>query len=245
MKILAIVSGEYGKRHVENIQKNGPHSWKINIWQAPAIFPMIIDEPEDFLPPAMQPADLILSFAEHKGMAELLPEIARRTGAQAVIVAVDNETWLPRGLATQLRGWLAEMNVACATPKPLCTLTESDYKTTRSQRESYHSPQISEFARYFRQPELTIEVDPENETIASIEVRRDATCGCARYVAQRLVGLSTSQVEEKADLLHHHYPCLASMVKLDDYGHETLMMESGDMLKASIRRNLTDSRSRR
>src|SRR5512144_511799 len=144
MNILAIISGEYGRRHVANIQQHGPKSWKIETWQAPAILPLIIDYPEDYLPEAMPPADLILSFSEHKGVAELLPEIAMKTGARAVIVAVDSEAWLPRGLARQLRSWLAAINVACATPKPLCTLTETDYKITRRQREGYESSLISE-----------------------------------------------------------------------------------------------------
>jgi hypothetical protein len=234
LKILAIISGEYGKRHVENIQKHGPQGWQIEVWQAPAILPPVIDYPEDYLPEQMPAADLILSFAEHKGVAELLPDIATLTDAQAVLVAVDNEAWLPRGLARQLKGWLLAMQVDCATPKPLCTLTETDYKVTRRKRETYTSPLIAEFARYFGQPDLKITVDPETRTISAVEVRRDAVCGCIRHVAERLVGVPVDEAEEKAGLLHHHYPCLASMVKLDDYNHDTLMHESGHMLRDNI-----------
>jgi thymidylate synthase len=234
LKILAIISGEYGRRHVENIERHGPESWQVEVWQAPGILPLVIDYPEDYLPEEMPPADLILSFAEHKGVAELLPDIALLTGAKAVLVSVDNEAWLPRGLARQLKGWLSAINVACATPKPLCTLTGTDYKITRRHRESYDSPEIGEFARYFGQPDLEITVDPQTRTIAAAQVRRDAACGCARHVAERLVGLSVDEAEEKAGLLHHHFPCLASMVKLDDYNHDTLMHESGHMLQDNI-----------
>ena len=234
MKILAIISGEYGRRHVENIQAHGPESWQVQVWQAPAILPPVIDYPEDYIPAEMPPADLILSFAEHKGVAELLPDIAVLSGAKAVIVAVDNEAWLPRGLARQLKGWLSAIHVACATPKPLCTLTGKDYKITRRQRESYESTEIAEFARYFGQPDLEIIVDPETRTIASAQVRRDAVCGCVRHVAERLVGVHVDEAEGKAGLLHHHFPCLASMVKLDDYNHDTLMHESGHMLQDNI-----------
>ncbi len=234
MKILAVISGEYGKRHVKNIQQYAPETWQVQAWQAPAVLPLVIDYPEDYLPEQLPASDLILSFAENKGVAELLPDIALMTGAKAVIVAVDNEAWLPRGLGRQLQGWLAKMDVACATPKPLCTLTEHDYKVTRRQRERYESPLIREFARYFGQPDLEITVDPETRTIAAAEVRRDAACGCIRHVAERLVGLSVDEAEEKAGLIHHHFPCLASMVKLDDYNHDTLMHESGNMLKDNL-----------
>ena len=234
MKILAIISGEYGERHLKNIKTNGPSSWSIETWQAPTILPPVIDYPEEYIPETFAPADLILSFAEHRGVAELLPEIAELNGAKAVIAAVDNENWLPRGLARQLRGWLEKMDVACATPKPLCSLTEYDYGITRRDRITYESPLISEFAHYFGQPDLKVEVDPESRTIAVAEVKRDAVCGCARHVAAGIIGLSVNETEEKAGLLHHHFPCLASMTKLDDFNHDTLMHESGHLVVNNI-----------
>jgi len=234
MRILAIISGEYGQRHVNNIRAHGPDDWTIEVWQAPAVLPPIVDYPEDHLPDELPPADLILSFAEHKGVAELLPDIARMTGARAVIVAVDNESWLPRGLARQLRGWLQDMGVACATPKPLCSLTETDYGIARRKRIEYSDPFIAEFARHFGQPELRITVDPQTRRITSAEVVRDAVCGSTRYVAEKLVGVSADDAEQEAGLLHHHYPCLASMSKDRDY-NDTLMHVSGNILKDNVR----------
>jgi len=119
MKILVVVTGEYGKRHLKNIREYGPKSWEIETWQAPPVFPPFIDDPEDFLPDQLPAADLILSFAEHKGAAELLPDIAKMVKAKAVLVAVDDELWLPRGLDRQLHGWLEEAGVDCVTPKPM------------------------------------------------------------------------------------------------------------------------------
>lgn len=235
MRILVILTtGEYGQRHLANIQKHKPENWQITTWQAASRYPLVIDYPEDFLPENLDPADLILSFAENRSVAELLPDIAQMTGAKGVIAAVDNEDWLPRGLARQLTGWLERMGVACATPKPLCSLTQSDYKITRRERQSYNCREISEFARYFGQPKLDIVVDPETRTIQSARVEVDAVCGCTRYVAERIIGLSADEVEEKAGLLHHHFPCLASMVKLNDYNHDTLMHESGHLLVDNI-----------
>jgi hypothetical protein len=177
--------------------------------------------------------DLILAFGEHKGIIELLPDAAKMTGAKAVLAPVDNEAWLPRGLARQLHGWLARQEVACATPKPLCSLTEHDYATARRQRTTYEDPLISEFARYFGQPELSITVNPDTRRVSAADVDRDAVCGCARFVAQGLVGLTADEAEEKAGLLHHHFPCLASMGIDVDYG-DTLMHISGNILKDNV-----------
>ena len=41
MRILAIISGEYGLRHVSNIQAHKPEGWSIETWKAPAAFPLI------------------------------------------------------------------------------------------------------------------------------------------------------------------------------------------------------------
>jgi hypothetical protein len=198
----------------------------------------MIDYPEDHLPESFEPADLIISFAENKSVAELLPDIAQMTGAKGVIVSVDDVNWLPPGLARQLRGWLERKGVACATPKPLCSLTETDYKVTRRERVSYDCPQISEFARYFGQPKLEIKIDPDTRRIQSVQVEVDAVCGCARHVASGMLGLSADEVEEKAGLMHHHFPCLASMVKLNDYNHDTLMHESAHILLDNIREQI-------
>mgnify|MGYP001820551249 CR=1 FL=1 len=234
MRILAIISGEYGRRHVQNIRENGPNTWMINEWQAPAVLPPVIDYPEDYLPQSFEPAELILSFAEIKGVAELLPDIAEMCGAKGVLVAVDNQAWLPKGLERQLHGWLANIGVGCATPKPLCSLTETEYGVALKRRVPYDNAQIREFARYFGRPDLDITVDEKTKTIATAVVKRDAVCGCTRFVAEKLVGIHVDEAIEKAGLLHHHFPCLASMTKLNDFNHDTLMHASGHLLQDNI-----------
>jgi hypothetical protein len=233
MRILAVISGDYGARHVDNISKHGPQDWEIESWGAPTALPLIIDYPEDYLPETMPEADLILALAEHKGVAELLPEIAQLTGARAVIAPVDNEAWLPRGLARQLRGWLERQEVACVTPKPFCSLTETHYDVTRREKIAYQNPLIAEFARHFGRPAFDIQVDPETRAITAAAVRRDAACGCAFYTAERLVGISADEAEQEGGMLHHHYPCLASMGIDTDFS-DTLMHVSGNIMRDEI-----------
>jgi hypothetical protein len=245
MKILAIITGEYGVRHIDNIRAHAPAGWSVHVWKAPSAFPLIIDYPEDFIPKDLPQSDLILSLAETKAIAELIPDLAQMIGAKAVIMSVDSEAWLPRGLSRQLRGWLERINVAYAGPKPLCSLTEKDYKVTKKEREAYDSPIIAEFARYFGQPQFEITVDPETRTITSAQVKVDAVCGCARHVAEKLIGLSADEAGEKAGLAHHHFPCLASMVKLNDYNHDTLMHESGHLLVDNIEEQIKPFKSTR
>jgi hypothetical protein len=233
LQILAIINGDYGQRHVDNIRLHGPSSWTVEVWQAPRVLPQVMDYPEDYLPKSLPPADLVLSFGEHKGIAELIPEVARMNGAKAVIAGVDNEAALPRGLARQLRGWLERMDVYCVTPKPLCSLTETEYSLTRRETVTYEQPLIAEFAKYFGRPELKLTVEAVTGLITGVEVRRDAVCGCARYTAKHLVGISADDAEQEAGLLHHHYPCLAAMGIDSDFG-DTLMHVSGNILRDAV-----------
>ena len=99
---------------------------------------------------------------------------------------------------------------------------------------TYDNPLISEFATYFGKPELELTIDPHSRTIIAASVRRDAVCGCARQVAEKLIGISVDEAEEKAGLFHHHYPCLASMVKEKDFNMDTLMHTSGALLKDNV-----------
>ncbi|MFQ6015588.1 MAG: DUF166 domain-containing protein [Anaerolineae bacterium] len=232
MRILAVIQGEYGQRHVDNIRAHAPAGWTVEVWKAPPVLPPVIDYPEDYLPDSLPEVDLILALGEHPGVAELIPEIAQMTGARAVIAPIDNVAWLPRGLANQLQKWLEQIGVESVFPKPFCSLTESDYNV-RQYRVAYDSALISEFARCFGRPELRITVDAETRCIAAVEVVRDATCGCARFVAKGLVGVAVDEAEYEAGLLHHHYPCLASMGKDADFG-DTLMHVSGNLLKENV-----------
>ncbi|HIP97159.1 MAG TPA: hypothetical protein EYH32_08115, partial [Anaerolineae bacterium] len=123
MRILALVHGIYGERIVRNIRARAPQGWEIESLQAPRALPIIVEEPEEFLPPTLPRVDLILHLAETHQAAQLLPGVVRLTGARAVIAPVDNPAWLPEGLKTQLRRELAELGAEAVFPRPFCSLT--------------------------------------------------------------------------------------------------------------------------
>ena len=229
MKILAVVSGEFGRRKAQTLRTYGPKDWTVHEWTAPSHFPIVIDEPSDFLPATLPPSDLILAVGEHAGIAELLPDVAKMTGATTMIAPIDRVEWLPKGLMNQLRGWMKQVGVECVFPKPFCSLTETSY-SLRGQRVEYKNELIAEFARYFGKPRITVQVDEASKTIASVEVISDATCGCMRFVAQGIVGTKIDDAEYQAGMLHHHYPCLASMGIDPDY-NDTLLHVRGNTFR--------------
>lgn len=236
MRILVLKTGDYGQRHIDNLKEKAPQEWTILNWQTPRRLPLVLDYPEDYLPDSFPPADLILSLAELSGVAEMIPDIVKMSGAKAVIAPIDNQAWLPFGLARQLRGWLSRMNVPCVTPMPFCSLTEAHYNALRL-KESYDDPLIREFARYFGRPAFEVEVDKKAKEIARVTVARDACCGCAHFAAEKLEGAPLDEALEKVGLHHHHYPCQASM-GIDPLYGDTLMHISGNLMKDALREAL-------
>ena len=238
MRLLVLTTGEYGRRHLENLHEHAPETWQISAWQTPAVLPPILDYPEDYLPDTFPPADLILALAEVRAAAEMVPEIARMAGARSVIAPIDNQAWLPFGLARQLREWCAAIGVACVTPMPFCSLTETDYNALRL-KESYDDPLIRTFARYFGRPRFEVALATDGQTIADVRVTRDACCGCAAFAAARLEGTPVGASVEQIGLHHHHYPCRASM-GIDPLYDDTLMHVSGNIMKAAWKEALGD-----
>jgi hypothetical protein len=239
LRILAVTQGLWGERIAENIKAHAPSDWEVRSWSAPRALPPVLDDPEELLPDDLPAADLILALGEVSAAAQLIPDIVRRTGARAVIAPIDRNESLPPGLVTQLRGWLEGLGVASAFPKPFCSLTETSYNRTPLVT-TYEDPLIRRFARVFGRPAFKAAV--EGREIVHLEVVRDAACGCARHVAEGLKGCLVDRAVEAAGMLHHHYPCLASMNKDADY-LDTLMHVSGhflqDAVKDEVRSHLT------
>jgi hypothetical protein len=233
MRILAIVQGEYGRRKVRNIVDNGPQEWAVETWPAPVSLPPTVEEPSRYLPSSLPRTDLILCLADQSGVVQLLPEIARMTGAEGVIVAVDNHLALPPGLLNQVNSWLEEIGVTAVFPKPVCSLTRKTYNIGPKISTYFDGP-IAEFVHFFGRPMFRIKVDGGQNVIGEVKVLRDSLCGCARYVAENLVGVALEEAEQRAGILHHHYPCLASMSMDPDY-RDGLMNVSGNILRQEVR----------
>jgi len=208
LRLFVLYQGHYGERILENIQRHAPGTWNVESWCAPSNLPLVVDDPLSFLPAHLPAADLVLSLGESGSAAQLLPGIVERTSARALIAPVDNVDWLPDGLIRQLRVWMAAVGVTTVFPKPFCSLTENCYNV-RQQEVAFEDPWIAEFARHFGRPVFRVACDGQD--IAQITVERDTACGCARFVAQKLAGGDVQEAAMKAGLLHHHYPCRATM----------------------------------
>lgn len=231
MRILIAIQGYYGERMAENIKRHAPANWEVNRLTIPAGLPAIIDDADEFLPRKLPAADLLISLGEHPGVAQMIPDMVKRSGARAVVAPADNRAWLPFGLARQIKQKLESMGVDMVYPVPFCTLTEDDSQ----------NHYIREFARHFGRPDVDIEFyKDDRHRIGKVTVKREAPCGSTRFVADRLVGIWFREATEQAGLLHHQFPCLATMA-MDREFQDTLMHRAGNMLKQTVQQSIKDA----
>jgi thymidylate synthase len=197
--ILIAVQGQWGQRIADHLRASAPPGWQIAVWQGPTALPIIVDDPEEFVPDQLAPADLLVVLPESAGLTDLAPDLAQRCGAKAVLLGIDKRPWAPQGLVRQVQRRLEQRGIAYAAPVPFCALSPS----------SRQHPLVRAFAEHYGRPELECEV--KDGQITSCRVLRETPCGNTRYVAQRLAGTPVDQAVEQAGLLHHYYPCWGSM----------------------------------
>jgi len=231
LRILALVQGHFGERKTEVWKEKGPKEWVVEVLRLKGPFPLVVEDVNEFLPPEIPLADLVISLGEEAGVLEVVPEVVRRAQAKALLLPVDNRVWVPPGLVKQVERALVREGVAVSSPVPFCSLKESDSS----------NPFIREFARYFGLPEVELKV--EGERIVRGSVMRSAPCGSTYFVVENLRGERIQDAEEKAGLLHHNYPCLATMT-IDWQFQDTLMHRAGYFVKESVRRALKGSLKR-
>ncbi len=103
MDILILYQGIYGRRIADNLKLRVPDNWQLKTLELPKTLPVIVDDPEEFLPVDFPSADLVLHLAKARKRPSLLPGAVRLSGARAVIAPIDNDTWIPPGLRRQIR----------------------------------------------------------------------------------------------------------------------------------------------
>ena len=120
----------------------------------------------------------------------MLPALAVRTGARAVIAPIDHAAWVPLGLRGQLLRELRAMGVEIVFPEPFCALTEDGL-----------GPVAAEFARHFGRPRLRVAVDPFSRILSEIAVERCSPCGSTHFAAEKARGMPAAEAVPRPQAL--------------------------------------------
>ncbi|MGQ4912749.1 MAG: DUF166 domain-containing protein [Candidatus Thorarchaeota archaeon] len=176
--------------------------------------PTMIEDPENIIDRLnLAPCDLLLVVAVHHDILASVDLMVKATGAKAVIVPIEDPTWVPPGLRAQVKEVLDGIGVESAFPKPFCTLELGEGEV------------IDEFIETYKVGSPIHYVDMKGDVIAEIGPLRSAPCGCTWYVSQKVRGKSIKDTDELFDTIakaHHTYPCTASMAKDREMGDALL-----------------------
>jgi hypothetical protein len=231
MRIGILYAGPFGEQMINHISLAGFGDRIVAVYElTPEKIPggaggeNIWEKPDEFLPADLPTArcDLLLVLGVQGSLGVLVPGVAGRWGARAVVFAIDDRGMVPdarRSIEDDLR----EAGIHAEFPEPFCILAGS------------RNDLVTSFAGRFGRPAFRAGVDPASGRIAEITVLRDTPCGTASGTAKKLEGLSCDPdtILRRCYEEHHNenaeHCCLAEMDPL-----HPVMQEAGDLLKDAV-----------
>ncbi len=191
----------------------------------PRELPMILDDPDDFLPDDIGRGNIAIAINIHQDLLVELPAALAGTAAKALIAPIESPEWIRPGLVNQVTRECRRFGLESAFPKPFCALNPG-------------GPVLKQFCEEHRvgRPQLALKVS--GGTVTEATVVRGSPCGLTDWVADRLVGHpANDHLEQKAAELLHLRPCLATQV-MDPQLGDTVMHESIRLIEAAARTGL-------
>lgn len=184
-----------------------------------------LDEPERDMPVdiSLPECDLLLVLGILPKAGDLVPVIAKRTGAKAVIWPIEDPNLIPEGKYS-IEEELNKNGIHVEFPEPLCSLATSENEFVNS------------FVNSFGKPKFELRFNTKNKLIEEVKVIRDTPCGTASKIAPKLVGMSyedAKSFEEKVMQMHDN-ECVAYM------GPERpIMQQAGRLLADALKEAIT------
>jgi hypothetical protein len=237
MKIYIIYCGPFGEQIINNLASKGFGDKIVNAYELspdtieeehPAeedLWSKLWEDPKAYLPKNMSvlECDLLLVLGIHSKLGDLIPFLAEKLGAKAVLYPIDDRNMAPSAKKT-VQDELEAKGIYIEFPEPFCTLEKSENKF------------INEFAKSFGRPKFEIKLDENKKVIKEVKVLRDSPGGSATTAGQKLVNFPYEDKEALVKKIYdeHHNEgaenyCLAEMDPICP-----LMQEAGDLFKDAI-----------
>ena len=206
--------------------------------------PQFIEEPEKYLPKTIPTVDFILVVGIHPDLLSGLPNYLRNKKVKAVIVPVEDPSWVPTGLQIQILEEFEKFGIQAAFPKPFCSLSKeyNEYNKVGFHLTQKHE-YVHEFIDYFKigKPIVAFLLSKDGKVIEDRCVIQSAPCGSSYYVCQQLKGKYINNSElplnERISKAHHAYPCNASMDQ-DSTLKDSILHVGGYLIRNAVRKEL-------
>jgi hypothetical protein len=168
----------------------------VEIVEFPSVLPVMLDEPEEYLPESVKKHDILIAISVHEEI--LLSYIENYSSARGIIVPIEEPWWVSPYAQGRLQGLCRSRGIEIAFPKPFCSFDPSDGV-------------LRDFKKSFKigKPEIRYEV--KKGCIVETEVVCSAPCGATYFVARNLkVRKVDDDIVNIIDSLLSAYPCTAS-----------------------------------
>lgn len=177
-----------------------------------------VDDPGEFLPAELPQHEVAIAINVHQDVLLAIPELAKKAGAKALIVPVENPDWMDRWVREELAESCAKRDLEFASPKPFCALEKGQGET------------IEAFIDEFKIGRTKLKLRIEEGVVRGARVLRSAPCGYAYFVAHEIIGMRVGEeLMLKAAKLWHSFPCTASM-KTDAEFNDSILHRAGHIL---------------
>ncbi|MBA7504086.1 hypothetical protein ES706_02711 [subsurface metagenome] len=237
VKIYVIYRGPYGEQIINNLAKKGFANKIVNVYELKPetieeeypsetnLWAKVWENPDKYVPKSLplEKCDLLLVLGLHPKLGDLVPPIAKKLDAKAVLYPICDRDMDPEAKKT-VQDELEAKGIHVEFPEPFCTLEKSENEF------------INEFAKNFGRPKFGIKLDENKKTMKEVKVIRDSPGGTATCTSQKLVNFSYEDKEALMKKIYdeHHNEgaenyCLAEMDPL-----YPLMQEASDLLKDAI-----------
>ena len=224
-RIYILYHGSFGELVTEHLAMSEFAEQIVGLYDL-KVASVSLDEPEKDMPEdiPLPECDLLLVLGILPKAGDLVPIIAERTVAKAVLWPIEDPNLIPEGkysIAEELK----KNDVHIEFPEPLCSLD-----TDTSDNE-----QVKSFVASFGKPKFELRVNAKQKVIETIKVTRDTPCGTASKIAPKLVGMSYKDMKSFEDAVAqmHDNECVAYM------GPERpIMQQAGRLLVDAIKEAL-------
>lgn len=191
MNIGVITRGEYGLDVVETVESRTDMS--VVSAALSSALPEFIEDTTSFLKgidEAVFDVDMLITYSLHPDLTPEIIKLAGKYGTHAVIVPGG---YTRAGTKKRLDELSRKYKIHILVDEICCTL------------ETCENDIINEFASKLGRPKY--KVTTSDGIITKVDVVTGTPCGGSWFVAEKLIGVSSSEAPARASLLIQYYPC--------------------------------------
>ena len=165
------------------------------VYSFPSVLPVMIDDPESYLPDGITPHDILIGVSVHEEI--LISFIRKFPIARGIIIPIEESGWISPYAKKTIADICSEKRMEVAFPKPFCSLKPKGGILLEFQKETR-----------IGKPDVSFSV--QDGKIIDARVHCSAPCGATYYVARNLIGRTTGEdLVHTIDSLLSSYPCTA------------------------------------